>query len=169
MIRVFFLSLISRNFEDRLSSNFDRFVVLCICWDTPSEKTSLGQLPIVTSVFKAWLHSSQRRSLCTFSLWYLKITNTCLFYKSWTKEGPCTEVTRHWIYIILRGMHSEWSNFQIHVYPNSVLKSYAEILEVRLLKMQSGLHHYYLYFVNKQKPFLCSIHLIILRRFCFSI
>ena len=43
--RVFFLSLLSRNFNDRLSSNFHRFVILCICWDTPNVKTSLWQLP----------------------------------------------------------------------------------------------------------------------------
>ena len=45
---VFFLSLLSRNFDDWLSSNFHRFVILCICWDTPSEKTGLWQLPIVS-------------------------------------------------------------------------------------------------------------------------
>ena len=47
-----FLTLISRNFDDQLSSNVHRFVILCICWDTPSEKTGLWQLPIVSSVFK---------------------------------------------------------------------------------------------------------------------
>ena len=52
--RVFFLSLISCNFDDRLSSNFHRFVILCICWDTPTLKTSLWQLAIVSSVFKVW-------------------------------------------------------------------------------------------------------------------
>ena len=49
--RMFFLSL-SRIFDDHLSSNFHRFVILCICWDTPSEKTGLWQLPIVSNVFK---------------------------------------------------------------------------------------------------------------------
>ena len=29
-----------------------RFVILCICWDTPSKKTSLWQLPKVSSAFK---------------------------------------------------------------------------------------------------------------------
>ena len=47
----FFLLLLSRNFDDRLSSNFHRFI-LCICWDTPSEETGLWQLSIVSSVFK---------------------------------------------------------------------------------------------------------------------
>ena len=42
----------SSNFDDQLSSNFHRFVSLCICWDTPSEKTDLWQLPKVSSVFK---------------------------------------------------------------------------------------------------------------------
>ena len=50
--RLFFLSLLSRKFDDRLSSNFHRFVILCICWDTPTvNKTSLWQLPIVSTVF----------------------------------------------------------------------------------------------------------------------
>ena len=35
----FFLSLLSHNFKDQLSSNFYRFVIWCMCWDTPSEKT----------------------------------------------------------------------------------------------------------------------------------
>ena len=48
----FFLSLLSRNFGDQLSSNFHRVVILCICWDTPSKKTGLWQLPIVSIVFK---------------------------------------------------------------------------------------------------------------------
>ena len=34
-----------------ISSNFHRFVILCICWDTPTVKTILWQLPIVSSVF----------------------------------------------------------------------------------------------------------------------
>ena len=34
-----------------MSSNFHRFVILCICWDTPSE-IGLWQLLIVSSVFK---------------------------------------------------------------------------------------------------------------------
>ena len=40
---VFFLSLLSLNFEDQLSSNLHRVVFLCICWDTLSEKTGLWQ------------------------------------------------------------------------------------------------------------------------------
>ena len=48
----FFLPLLSHNFNDQLSSNFHRFVILCICWDTASEKTGLWQLPIVASGFK---------------------------------------------------------------------------------------------------------------------
>ena len=51
MTRVFFLPLLSRKFDDQLSSNFHRFVVLCICWYTPSEKTGFWQLPEVSSVF----------------------------------------------------------------------------------------------------------------------
>ena len=49
---VFLLSLLSRNSDDQSSSNVHKFVILCICWDTPSEKTGLWQLPIVSNVFK---------------------------------------------------------------------------------------------------------------------
>ena len=48
---VFFISVLCRNFDDRLSSIFHRLVILCICWDTTSVKTSLWQLPIVSTVF----------------------------------------------------------------------------------------------------------------------
>ena len=47
--RVFFLPLLSRNFDDQSSSNFHKFVILCKWWDTPSEKTGLW-LPNVPSV-----------------------------------------------------------------------------------------------------------------------
>ena len=50
--RFFFLPLLSRTLNDQLSSNFHRFVILCVCWDTPSEKTVLWQLPKVSSAFK---------------------------------------------------------------------------------------------------------------------
>ena len=49
--RVFFLTLLSRNFDDQLSSNLHRFVILCICWNTPNEKNGLWQLPNVSTVF----------------------------------------------------------------------------------------------------------------------
>ena len=52
---VYFLSLLSCNFDNQLSSKFHRFVILCISWDTPSEKTGLLQSPIkkVSSAFNA--------------------------------------------------------------------------------------------------------------------
>ena len=53
---VFFLSLLSRNFDDQLKSNFHRFVILYIGWDTPSEETGLWQLLKVSSVFIRALH-----------------------------------------------------------------------------------------------------------------
>ena len=47
-----FLSLFSRNCDDQLSSNFHRFdISICICWDTPSEKTGLWQLLVVSTAF----------------------------------------------------------------------------------------------------------------------
>ena len=42
----FFLRVFSCNFNDQLSPDFHRFVILCICWDTPSEKT--WSLTIIT-------------------------------------------------------------------------------------------------------------------------
>ncbi len=52
---VCFLSLFSCNFDDQLSPNFHRFVILCICWNTPSEDTGLWQLPKVYPAFKSVL------------------------------------------------------------------------------------------------------------------
>ena len=48
-----FFSLLSRNFDDQLSSNVNRFVIMHIdlCWDTPRENTGLWQLPNVSSAF----------------------------------------------------------------------------------------------------------------------
>ena len=57
--RLFFLSLLSRNFDDQLSSYFHRCVNLCICWDTLSEKTGLWQLPTMSSV-QICLHCVKR-------------------------------------------------------------------------------------------------------------
>ena len=48
----FFFFIIISQLRRPLSSNFHRFVILCICWDTWSEQTGLWQLPIVSSVFK---------------------------------------------------------------------------------------------------------------------
>ena len=70
MTRVFFHLLLSRNFDNRLSSNFHRFVILCICWDTPTVKTSLWELPIVSSVFNSFVGCIVLATQCaTFSLW----------------------------------------------------------------------------------------------------
>ena len=52
VITFIFLSVLSRNFDDRSYSYFHRSVILCICWDTQTEKIVLWQLPIVSSVFK---------------------------------------------------------------------------------------------------------------------
>ena len=42
----------SCNFDDQLSPKFHKFIILCICWDAPSENTGLKQLPKVSSAFK---------------------------------------------------------------------------------------------------------------------
>ena len=59
-----FISLLFRNFDDQLSSNFHRFIIFCICWDTPRGKTGLWQLPIL-SLKTNWrsLSPSQRCGL----------------------------------------------------------------------------------------------------------
>ena len=69
--RVFFLSLLSRNFDDQLSSNFHRFVVSCICLDTPSEKTGLWQLPTVSRVFKQGSNDTYMYNIVQTSLFML--------------------------------------------------------------------------------------------------
>ena len=68
-IRLFFLLLLSRNFHNQLGSNFHRFEIVCICWDTPSEKTGLWQLPIVSSAFKRPLPIRESVSSKTHTRW----------------------------------------------------------------------------------------------------
>ena len=43
---VFSSIVISQLLRPILSSHFHRFVIVSICWDIPSEKTGLWQLPI---------------------------------------------------------------------------------------------------------------------------
>ena len=69
---VFFLSLISRNLDGQLSSNFHRFVILCICWDTTSVKPGIWQLPKVSSAFN---------QACNFVLGIIS-TNIFIEYES---------------------------------------------------------------------------------------
>ena len=77
----FFLSLLSRKFDDQLSSNFNRFVILCICWDTPSGKTGLWKLPIV------WLSNCQRPVFSTgVSHHNHKITSLWTFGLNWSSK-----------------------------------------------------------------------------------
>ena len=47
----FFLSLLSCNFDDQLSQHFHRFVILCICLDTPSESTCLDNYRMCHGAF----------------------------------------------------------------------------------------------------------------------
>ena len=78
--QVFFLSLISRDFEDWLSSNFHRFVILFICWDTSTVKTSLWQLPIVSIVFKPLRAEKQSGCLSMKQAFLLRLTHTLLLF-----------------------------------------------------------------------------------------
>ena len=40
-INAFKLSLVKLSLEDSPDGHSDRFAILCICWDTPSENTGL--------------------------------------------------------------------------------------------------------------------------------
>ena len=101
---VFFVSSFPRNFSDQFSSNFHRLVILCLCWDTPSDKTGL-QLPNVYLPFndsKSLLalymyysarHSSQRTYLLfkvvlprtEYVQLFLIISTSCLFVNRWIR------------------------------------------------------------------------------------
>ena len=106
MTRVFFLSLLSRNFDDRLSSNFHRLVILCICWDTPTVKTNLWQLPIVSTafkdvpLFKNWLRQ--------FPLWLNLARIRKEIVKLHRKEQFCPNFTTSSV----RKLFPVWSNMQ---------------------------------------------------------
>ena len=65
----FFHYYLARNFDDRLSSNFHRFVILCIRWDTPTVKASLWQLPIVSTACKGRGPFSFYAKSCYLLLW----------------------------------------------------------------------------------------------------
>ena len=38
----FFRSLFTRKFDEQLSPNVYRFIIVCICWDTPCENNGLS-------------------------------------------------------------------------------------------------------------------------------
>ena len=48
-----------------IESTFSQTVILCICWDTPSEKTGIWQLPKVSSAFKVCFHFARHISPCS--------------------------------------------------------------------------------------------------------
>ena len=94
---MYFLSLSSRKFDDRLSSNTDRFVVLCICWDTPSDETGLWQSLLVSSVFKAqWTIVIPTSTQSQTDLSSVKTpgseVNLC-------KNLPGSQTTGHWPFV----------------------------------------------------------------------
>ena len=90
---MFFLWQLSRNFDDRLSSNFHRFIILCICWDILSEKTDLWQLLIMFSVFH-WIEIVNTCfcvvSDCSPNKWGLSCDNDCSFCYN---GGQCDDTT----------------------------------------------------------------------------
>ena len=71
----FFHYYLSTSVTNWMISNFHRFLILCICWDTPSEKTGLCQLPIVSSVFKAYKLISFYITKGIFAINFRMITN----------------------------------------------------------------------------------------------
>ena len=94
----FLLSFLSRNFDDWLSSNFHRLVILCVCWDTPTVKAILWQLPIVSTAFKLSIE--------------LQINMVLFFYKrqQWAKlEISACAVTRIKLKVLLGKLTYQWS------------------------------------------------------------
>ena len=79
----------SRNFDDQLSSNFLRFVILCICWYTKW----LWQLPLMSSVFKNNIRLSPvkiywRLWVSTFGRFIMSVSSiTCTLYTSQPRHG----------------------------------------------------------------------------------
>ena len=45
-------SIIIAQFQRPIELKLSQVRFLCICWETPSERTSLWQLPIVSNIFK---------------------------------------------------------------------------------------------------------------------
>ena len=84
----FFLYYYLATLTTDLSSNLHRFVILCICWDTPTVKTSFWQLPIVSTVFKLYLR-----------VWWWFSTCTCV--RSVRGVGTCWSRTRVFLHYTL--------------------------------------------------------------------
>ena len=85
-----------------LGSNFHRFVILSLCWDTPSEKTGLWQLPKVSSAFKYTL-------LATISRPIVLISFTKCFL--WKQKRSCYRASLHRdIFQVTKSFFNSWTN-----------------------------------------------------------
>ena len=86
--RVFFLSLLSCNFDDALSSNFHRFVILPICWHTLNEKTGLWQLSRVSTEWYVGIIQVRILIFDNYQMWTgsaFKVLSKVM-YKNFNKE-----------------------------------------------------------------------------------
>ena len=113
--RLFLLSLLSRKFDDRLNPNFHRFVILCICWDTPNEKTGLRQLPIVSSVFKETNKTTNLKYyrfsvLCSFFMLVNPLNNPLCWTRHLEGSYTCVVQTGLYLYILFGQTYSRSSD-----------------------------------------------------------
>ena len=90
---LFFLSLLSRNFDDRLSSYFHRFVILCICWDIPTVKASLWHLPIVSTALKIDLNES---IVCVLITGHPRGATHCRSQQCWSSSRQARKRRKSW-------------------------------------------------------------------------
>ena len=94
--------IFSRNFDDQLSSNFHRFIILCML-DTLTENTCLRQLSKVSSAFKE-------------SQWNTACCSCKRNQKRYTKLRPLLSLKFSW--------HIDYSGrtsliiYQLHFFPN---------------------------------------------------
>ena len=83
MTKIFSFSKLSCSFDDQLSSNFHSFVIICIYWDTPGEKTCLWD-PMPQGIFSNPPVFSTFRKNVTISV------SVCAMWSYNGSKGPYT-------------------------------------------------------------------------------
>ena len=79
----FFLSILSRNFDDQLSSNFHRFAIFFRCLDTQKYEDWSLTLKVISILFDLLLFFSGILTFQSFGLWMIKqiyqqLSSNCL-------------------------------------------------------------------------------------------
>ncbi len=103
----FFLSLFSCNYDDQLSPNFHRFVIVCIGWGRPSGDTGLRQIPIVIPCLYVQhrevnkKNKDQKGSICGSRQIQMKISLHPVYLQGQYKNAFSKTRVRLWLWLWL--------------------------------------------------------------------